>query len=799
MRIILTQPKSTSSKTPVVPYAQLMLAANIEDAADVALTGTAIDGTLPTSDSIMESIKEFDPDVVGISMNYSVGYHASLELAKRIRADNPDRRIIGGGHHATFCAVDLVETGFFDAVFMGEGEESLRQFVTSGDFDGIPGVVYRKGETVVQPGRAPLVNVNDLKPPAYHLLPKGMKIVVGTETSRGCPYKCDFCETTQFFGKGRLRKKTPERFLSELGHIVDTTGGGNFFLMDDCFTADMKGHVKPICDALINSDLPASLCFQGRLDDLASNKDLIPKMVEAGFTSVVMGVETIYKDTLKLMNKRAKYEKEDIRDLIMLCRDSGMAVFAAMVFGYPGETPDRVEETIDFLVGMDVESASITIATPIPGSPLFERVRDAGELLATDYSLFDGTHRLTAAIPETTPDAVYKGIRDFYLRPDFIRKTLDNAIDPAKADVRTYFPAGVMSHNISTRQARPRNNDEWGRLVQGVSACLADHHDRFTSTWSGNVKFTFDEVEVYMTVKDGKAVSGGEEPVEPDLVVAAEGDDMLDLFVWCPLDLLSAAVLGRASVLDGTVANRVAFLHWFDEAQSIIRWAITIRWAVPVLRSTIDTWVGEDENRAKRWREELGEHGALFVGVPGGAGLTFMVENGDRTRDVSLDLERPEDVAREIAITEEQLGDILDGGVAKLLDVLEQPTAASAAKGAQVFTEASAFFETLPEKFRADRAANVDIMVQYNITTDAGDPELRWVKIKSGELTVGQGEAPDTPTATLTVPLDSFLALANGHASPMELFQQGAMSLRGFPQTMIQMGSCFDNLFGTRG
>ena len=483
----------------------------------------------------------------------------------------------------------------------------------------------------------------------------------------------------------------------------------------------------------------------------------------------------------------------------MHCRNSGMAVFAAMVFGYPGETPDRVEETIDFLVSMDVESASITIATPIPGSPLFERVRDAGELLATDYSLFDGTHRLTTAIPETTPDAVYKGIRDFYLRPDFIRRTLDNAIDPAKADVRTYFPAGVMSHNISTRQARPRNDDEWGRLLGGIGAVLADHHDRFTSTYSGKARFEFDDIAVFLDVDKGKVTYGGKDTRDADIVVSGNGDDMLDLFVWCPLDLLSASILGRMKVEGGTPSDRAAFLHWFDEAQSIIRWAITIRWSVPVLRQTIDEWIAEDAGRAPKLKAALGEHGAVFVGTPGGAGLTIVMENGERTRDVSIDLTRPEDVTREVAISPEVFAQVLDGGVAKLLEALDSESSTSTARGAAVYTEAGEFFDTLAEKFRPDRAASVDILVQYNIGPESESPDLRWVKIEKGVLTVGSGQATDTPTATLMVSNDSFLALANGRASPMELFQQGAMSLRGFPQTMIQMGSCFDNLFGTRG
>jgi anaerobic magnesium-protoporphyrin IX monomethyl ester cyclase len=797
MKIYLCQVRSTNSKVPVIPYAQLALAAHIEDIAEVEMSGYAPDGTHPPADFILEKIKAFQPDVVGITIEYAAAFKASLALVQRIKEYNPGITVISGGHHATFTADELLETGYFDAIFLGEGETSLREYVIKKDFHQIPGVVFLEDGKIINNGPCLLLPGDKIKSPAYHLLAKGLKPLMGIESSRGCPFNCDFCETRNFFGSGRLRKKSPVNFIENFKKVVEVTGGGNFVMVDDCFTADMKEHVKPICEMLIAEDFPISIFFQGRVADLLKNLELIPLLAKAKISSVCLGIEAIYQETLDLMNKKSRYGKDSIRRLVETCIDNGMAVFASIVFGYPNETPEMILNTADYLISLDVTTASMTIATPIPGSPLYEREKKNNNLLTRDYDLYDGMNRVSKTIPETTPIATALARRKFYIRPEYIRKTFNNALDPSKADMRTFMPGGLLCHNIwMPNQARPNTIEDWITLIQGLNLVLKDHLTGRKSIYSSRVKFQLEPFKLIFLIKDGIPVEIHDRDENVDLTIETPIETFTDLLVWAPIDIMSAFLLGKVKSPQTPLNRLVDFILWFTTAQEVLRWAATMKINVPNVRKSMQKTFAADSQLKKKYTGYIENEDALFIGVKGTGGFFIEFSKDKSVENISLVKQIPGNTPLEILISSGELEEILKGGIERLYKALNEKEIVELAAEANEFQYPAEFFSIIPERFRPVKSADVSLAIQFCIETGKDRVEKWWAVIKDKKLSIGQGTAPGASDAAVTMKIDSFRKLINGKIGPIQLLNEGSMTLNGLPQTMIRFAGCFENLFG---
>ncbi len=797
MKIYLCQVRSTNSKVPVIPYAQLALAAHIEDAAEVEISGYSPDGTHPTADFVLEKIKAFQPEVVGITIEYAAAFSSSLRFAKRLKEYNPDITIIAGGHHATFTAEELLETGYFDAIFLGEGETSLREYVIKKDFHHIPGVVFRENGKIINNGPCLLLAGDEIKPPAYHLLAKGLKPLMGIESSRGCPFNCDFCETRNFFGSGRLRKKNPANFIENFRKVVEVTGGGNFVMVDDCFTADMKGHVKPICEMLIAEDFPVSIFFQGRVVDLLNHLEFIPLLAKAKIGSVCLGIEAIYQETLDLMNKKSKYGKDSIRHLVQTCMDNGMAVFASIVFGYPNETPEMILDTADYLISLGVTTASMTIATPIPGSPLYEREKKNNNLLTRDYDLYDGMNRVNKTIPEITPKAAAMARRKFYIRPDYIRKTFNNALDPSKADMRTFMPGGLLCHNIwMPNQARPNTIEDWISLLQGLSLVLKDHLTGKKSTYSSRVKFQSESFKLIFLIKDGIPIEIHDRDEKVDLTVETPTDTFTDLLVWAPIDIMSAFLLGQVKSTPTPLNRLVDFILWFTAAQEVLRWAATMKINVPNVRKLMQETFSADSQLKKKYTGYIENEDALFIGVKGTNGFFIEFSKEKSIENISLVKQIPGNTTMEILISPGELEEMLKGGLERLYQALNEKEIKELAAESNEFQYPAEFFSIIPGRFRPGKSENVALVIQFCIEPGKDTIEKWWAVIKDKKLSIGQGTAPGSPDAAVSMKIDSFRKLINGKLTPLQLMNEGSMTLTGLPQTMIRFAGCFENLFG---
>ncbi len=343
-----------------------------------------------TSAEVAESTLEYSPDIVGISVPFTSRYQAALDLLETIRKRLPGIPVIAGGMHATVAPESLLESGF-DAVIMGEAEESFIGFLQEGSEAVTDGVARRTSGRIVISDRTRLVRDLDTLPfPARDLLPfdlylkrsggrwirPGLK-VASVITSRGCPYRCTFCSAFRVVGR-RYRKRSAENVLEEIEELVRRYQVEVIAFEDDNLTADRKRAVA-IFEGIASRFPGLKWITPNGVSIRDLDMELIKLMKRSGCRSVNLAFESGDERILKEVMKK-DLDPEAGRRVRRWCREAGIAVNGYFILGMPGETMETMERTRDYALSLDLDGIGIFIATPFPGTELYDRCLKEGYL-----------------------------------------------------------------------------------------------------------------------------------------------------------------------------------------------------------------------------------------------------------------------------------------------------------------------------------------------------------------------------------------------------------------------------------
>ena len=434
MKITLVNPpypRSAHSHPPFIPLGIGYLGAVCEKAGyDV----NVIDCQAERLDfaGFRKRIAQTDADVVGMTST-TLTYKSALENARIAKEELPECTTVLGGCHATFWDENaLNECPSLDIVVRREGEvtfvELLGKLSSKSSLNGVLGITYRKkdGRIVRNEDRPFIENLDDLPFPAHHLLPLKAFHVVGKTifpltTSRGCVYWCDFCTAVRMFGK-RYRMRSPKNVVDEIEQIHNKYGQSQFTFYDDAFTVDPK-RVVQICDEIQRRKLAIQWDCETRVDMVS--RELLQKMRDAGCMATWFGVESGSPSVLEKMHKKIRLDQT--RLAFRAARDVGLMTVASVVLGFPGETEQTAWETINFVKELDPDDIGFYIATPYPGTPMYEQVKANGWLKITDFNKYD-TATPTFETPylsgEKLKEIRYKAHQQFYLRPSYVFRML---------------------------------------------------------------------------------------------------------------------------------------------------------------------------------------------------------------------------------------------------------------------------------------------------------------------------------------------------------------------------------------
>ena len=397
-------------------------------------------------DDFRREIAKRNPDVVGVTAATRL-YNSALEIIKIVKEEHPNCVTLLGGPHVTFWNDKaLQECPQLDIVVRKEGEYTLleiaQRIAAHKSYQDVIGITIRKGEGFqINPDRPYIENLDELPFPARHLwdleaIRKAEDMFYLT-TTRGCVYWCQFCAAVRMFGR-RYRMRSVQNVVDELEYLYKTFGGKYYTFCDDAFTVD-QARTEQLCAEIKKRNIKVQWNCGTRVDMVT--KELLQKMRDAGCVSVWFGVESGTQKVLDDMHKGISPE-QTIRTVSWV-RELGLKPTPNVLLGFPGETKESAMKTIKFAEKISPdEIAYYNIATPFPGTPMYDMVVKNGWLRVTNFDDYDATTPIfeTPTLSLKDLEELYqKAFASFYMRPAYVFRMWRKGFAPGYTATRKYF------------------------------------------------------------------------------------------------------------------------------------------------------------------------------------------------------------------------------------------------------------------------------------------------------------------------------------------------------------------------
>jgi len=374
-----------------------------------------------------------------------------------------------GPHASTSPAQSMDRAPQVDGMFVGEPEEAIVQLaqLPSVDHAGdVASLTWRDGTGTVRSHRSHggFARFATMPYPAWDLvaldryaLPLVNQRYVIVETSRGCPYTCDFCVAPIHQGH-KFRERSAKALVDEIERTHRERGVDFFYLWGDTVTLNVKTF-SAFCDELIARNLPIQWFGNARADNL-TDPAFVHRLRRSGCWMLALGIESESDEVRKDMVKRL--ERQKIQIAFSNMRDAGIRSFAFFIFGYPGETRESMEQTIDYAIELDPDFANFYPAVPYPGTALYDKcVRESllPPELGNDWPKMEYSYYLlrgNGLDEQIVMAAINRAKRRFFLRPSYMARHVSDVarIAFSKQNIvwgvlsRTLFGARVVDTGV---------------------------------------------------------------------------------------------------------------------------------------------------------------------------------------------------------------------------------------------------------------------------------------------------------------------------------------------------------------
>ncbi|MDY6832522.1 MAG: radical SAM protein, partial [Thermodesulfobacteriota bacterium] len=236
------------------------------------------------------------------------------------------------------------------------------------------------------------------------------------QATRGCPYHCDFCSVSPFFGS-RHRKRPVADVLADMD-----AAGPYLVIVDDNLMID-----RDYALGLFAAMKPLDKVWIGQVDvRSAADGELMKAAADAGCRMLYLGIETLDRAALARTGKTPNLHT-DAEAALMQIKRHHMEAFVSMIIGFDNDTAATAMQIVDFCNQMRVPILFLYILTPIPGSPMFERMKHNGTPLKPGWHLYDGMHSVfdTPSLKSEELEDLYVAIqKKIYAMPSILRRTL---------------------------------------------------------------------------------------------------------------------------------------------------------------------------------------------------------------------------------------------------------------------------------------------------------------------------------------------------------------------------------------
>lgn len=338
-----------------------------------------------------ENIKNINfndnPDIVGINVNVDT-FKRAAEIAKIYRQRNI--KVVFGGIHASANPDDMLN--YCDSVLIGEAnltwEKLLDDFIHNN---------LKSKYANIEP-----INHYSLPIPNWDKIQKDKYLYYNIiTTSRGCPFKCEFCYNSSKYVKSKYRNRPHNEVIQEIKAMPNK----QVMIIDDNFIGNPKWTLE-----FIRLIKPMNLTWHAAVStDLLKHKYLIKAFAESGCKSLFIGFESINQNSIKSVNK-SQNRIEEYEELIHLLHENGIMVNASLVFGFDHDTKEVFKDTVSWLIKNKVESMTAHILTPYPGTKLFEKLLHENRIFDTNTNNYN-----TANVVYTPMKMSAKELKEGYL------------------------------------------------------------------------------------------------------------------------------------------------------------------------------------------------------------------------------------------------------------------------------------------------------------------------------------------------------------------------------------------------
>lgn len=291
-----------------------------------------------------------------------------LDLVREAKARG--KTVVVGGPYATSLPQEVLDAGA-DFLFRGEAENTMQLFLDTLSAGDTQGVFHQDSKPAM----------TDSPVPRFDLLQREDYSVMSIQTSRGCPYDCEFCDVVHLYGR-KPRYKAPEQVLAELAALYRLGWRQEVFVSDDNFIGNPQ-HARAILDRLIpwmkSHGEPFGFWTQASVN-LGQDQEMMDRMTAANFSFVFIGVESTDAASLDLSRKYQNL-RNPLAESLDNINKSGLSVMASFIIGFDGEEKGAGERICDFVEELNIPLVMVNLLQAAPQTSLWQRLQEEGRLL----------------------------------------------------------------------------------------------------------------------------------------------------------------------------------------------------------------------------------------------------------------------------------------------------------------------------------------------------------------------------------------------------------------------------------
>jgi len=350
-------------------------------------SSTPEDVEISIIDENLEGINyEIETDLIGITVMTPHAIRA-YQIADEFRKKG--KKVVLGGFHVSFLPEEALDHA--NAVVLGEGDRIYKEVIK--DFrESRLKRVYQDDQPV---------SLSEIKVPRRDLVKgKGYLFTNTIQTTRGCPFQCEFCSVSSFFGRS-YRNRPIHLVLEELKELRRESIF--LFIVDD----NLVGN-RPYARTLFQEMAPLQFKWASHAPlSFVNDAELLKLASQSGCVALFIGFESLSPENLSLMEKSANLGISPI-EAVKKFHDHGIGILASFILGYDHDTPDTFQRILEFCHKAKIDGALFPILTPYPGTHLRERLKREGRILTDQWDLYDMEH-VTFIPRRMSPEQLQEG------------------------------------------------------------------------------------------------------------------------------------------------------------------------------------------------------------------------------------------------------------------------------------------------------------------------------------------------------------------------------------------------------